>query len=127
MRLPSGTHGHPEKQEGALQRLFGLCLSGCFKHSKRILAAGGEHLAATVLQRSTPMIRLVSILSFLVATSVHAQPAAEEQAAEGVGALGITIFALLFFGGCAWYAWLTWRNEKKDREAKAKSEQKVTS
>jgi cbb3-type cytochrome oxidase subunit 3 len=73
------------------------------------------------------MIRLVSILSLLVATSVHAQSAVEEQAAEGVGALGITIFALLFFGGCVWYAWLTWRNEKKDREAKAKSERNATS
>lgn len=72
------------------------------------------------------MIRLVSILSLLVATSLHAQSAVDEQAAEGVGALGITIFALLFFGGCAWYAWLTWRNEKKDREAKANSEHKTT-
>ena len=71
------------------------------------------------------MIRLVSIFSLLVATSVHAQSAVEEQAAEGVGTLGITIFALLFFGGCVWYAWLTWRNEKKDREAKAKSERNI--
>jgi len=73
------------------------------------------------------MIRLVSILSFFVAASVHAQSAAEEPAMEGVGPLGITIFALLFFGGCVWYAWLTWRNEKKDREAKANSERNATS
>jgi hypothetical protein len=73
------------------------------------------------------MTRLVSILSLLVATSVHAQSVAEEQAMEGAGPLAITIFALVFFGGCAWYAWLTWRNEKKDREAKANSEKKVTS
>jgi len=71
------------------------------------------------------MIRLVSILPFLVATSVHAQVVAEEQVMEGAGPLAITIFALLFFGGCAWYAWLTWRNEKKDREAKTKSERKA--
>lgn len=70
------------------------------------------------------MIRLVSILSLLVATSVHAQ-SAEEQAMEGVGPLGITIFALVFFGGCAYYAWLTWRNERKDRAAKANSERKA--
>jgi hypothetical protein len=64
------------------------------------------------------MIRLFSIVSLLVTTSVHAaQPVAEEQM-ETVGPLGITIFALVFFGGCAWYAWLTWRNERKDREAK---------
>lgn len=73
------------------------------------------------------MIRLVSVLPLLVATSVHAQAVAEEQA-EGVGPIGITIFALLFFGGCAWYAWLTWRNEKKDREAKkTNSERNATS
>jgi hypothetical protein len=61
----------------------------------------------------------------LVTASVYAaQPVAEEQM-ETVGPLGITIFALVFFGGCAWYAWLTWRNEKKDREAKAKSERKT--
>jgi hypothetical protein len=71
------------------------------------------------------MIRLLSMVSLLVTTSVHAaQPVAEEQM-ETVGPLGITIFALIFFGGCAWYAWLTWRNEKKDREAKAKSERKA--
>lgn len=71
------------------------------------------------------MIRLFSIVSLLVTTSVYAaQPVAEEQM-ETVGPLGITIFALIFFGGCAWYAWLTWRNEKKDREAKAKSEGKT--
>jgi len=65
------------------------------------------------------MIRLVSIPSFLVATSVHAQAVTVE---EGAGPLAIWIFALLFFGVCAWYAWLTWRNEKRGREAKAKSE-----
>jgi hypothetical protein len=71
------------------------------------------------------MIRLFSIVSLLVTASVYAaQPVAEEQM-ETVGPLGITIFALVFFGGCAWYAWLTWRNEKKDREAKAKSERKT--
>jgi len=73
------------------------------------------------------MIRLVSILSLLVATSVHAQSVAEEQAMEGVGPLGITIFVLLFFGGCVCYAWLTWRNEKKDREARASNERNATS
>jgi cbb3-type cytochrome oxidase subunit 3 len=73
------------------------------------------------------MIRLVSTLSILVATSVHAQSVAEEQAMEGAGPLAITIFVLLFFGGCVWYAWLTWRNEKKDREAKANSERDATS
>ena len=73
------------------------------------------------------MIRLVSILPFLVATSVHAQSAVEEQVAEGAGPVAITIFVLLFFGGCVWYAWLTWRNEKKDREAKANSERNATS
>lgn len=73
------------------------------------------------------MIRFVSILPLLVATSHHAQAVVEEQVAEGVGPIGITIFALLFFGGCAWYAWLTWRNEKKDRQAKENSEQKATS
>lgn len=73
------------------------------------------------------MIRLVSILFLLVATSVYAQSVAEEQAMEGAGPLAITIFALLFFGACVWYAWLTWRNEKKDREAKANSERNATS
>ena len=68
------------------------------------------------------MIRLVSILSLLGASSVHAQSAAEDQ--ERVGPLGITIFALIFFGACVWYAWATWRNERRDREAKAKSESK---
>jgi cbb3-type cytochrome oxidase subunit 3 len=65
--------------------------------------------------------------SLLVATSVHAQSVAEEQAMEGAGPLAITIFALLFFGACVWYAWLTWRNEKKDREAKANSERDAAS
>jgi hypothetical protein len=97
-------------------------LSGCFKRSTRILTAGGGHLATAAFQRSTAMVRFVSILPLLVATSAHAL-VAEEQVTEGAaGPLAITIFALLFFGGCAWYAWLTWRNEKKDREAKAKSE-----
>jgi hypothetical protein len=73
------------------------------------------------------MIRLVSVLPFLVATSVHAQAVAEEQSMETAGPLAITLFALIFFGACAWYAWLTWRNEKKDREANAKSERKATS
>jgi hypothetical protein len=72
------------------------------------------------------MIRLVSILPFLVATSVHAQAVAEEQATEAAaGPIAITIFMLIFFGACALYAWLTWRNEKKDREAKTKSERKA--
>jgi heme/copper-type cytochrome/quinol oxidase subunit 2 len=64
------------------------------------------------------MIRLFSIVSLLVMTSVHAaQPAAEEQM-ETVGPLGVWIFALIFLGACVWYAWLTWRNERKDRQAK---------
>lgn len=71
------------------------------------------------------MIRLFPIVSLLVTTSVHAaQPVAEEQM-ETVGPLGVTIFALIFFGGCALYAWLTWRNEKKDRESKAKGERRT--
>ncbi len=66
------------------------------------------------------MSRLVSIVSLLAATSVHAQAAqavAEEQM-DTASPLAIWIFALLFFGGCAWYAWLTWRKEKKDRHVK---------
>jgi len=51
---------------------------------------------------------------------------AEEQATEAAaGPIAITIFMLIFFGACALYAWLTWRNEKKDREAKTKSERKA--
>jgi len=63
------------------------------------------------------MIRLVSFVPLLVATSVHAQAVAEEQM-ETASPLAIWLFAVLFFGGCAWYAWLTWRKEKKDRQAK---------
>jgi len=66
------------------------------------------------------MIRLVSFVPLLVATSVHAQAVAEEQM-ETASPLAIWLFAVLFFGGCAWYAWLTWRKEKKDRQAKKES------
>ena len=64
------------------------------------------------------MNRLGSIIPLIVATSVQAaQPVAEEQM-ETASPLAIWIFAVLFFGGCAWYAWMTWRNEKKDRQGK---------
>ena len=66
------------------------------------------------------MIRPVSVVSLLAAISVPAlaaQAIAEEQM-ETASPLAIWIFALVFFGGCAWYAWLTWRKEKKDRQSK---------
>jgi hypothetical protein len=60
------------------------------------------------------------MVSLLVATSTlaHAAQAVAEEQMETASPLAIWLFAMLFFGGCAWYAWMTWRNEKKDREAK---------
>jgi hypothetical protein len=63
------------------------------------------------------MIRIAAMLPMLTATAVFAQTTTTEPAMESAGPLTIALFAAVFFGSCAWFAWMTWRNEKKDRSA----------
>ena len=53
------------------------------------------------------------VLLGAVATAVHAQPA--EAPMETASPFAIWAFALLFFGACGVYGWMTWRNSKKDQ------------
>jgi len=66
------------------------------------------------------MIRIAALLPVLAAPSAIAQTATPDAAMETAGPFAIILFAAAFFGACAWFAWMTWRNEKKDRQANAK-------
>jgi hypothetical protein len=48
---------------------------------------------------------------------VHAQSGDAEQPMETAGPLAIWIFAILFFGAIALYAWMTWRGGKTRKDA----------
>jgi hypothetical protein len=63
------------------------------------------------------MIRIASLLPLLVATAVNAQTTTADMPIENAGPMAMILFAVAFFGACAWYAWMTWRNEKRDRLA----------
>ena len=61
------------------------------------------------------MNRIAALLPLLAATAVNAQTTTADTSSDNAGPLTIILFAVVFFGACAWYAWMTWRNEKRDR------------
>ncbi|MFN0304338.1 MAG: hypothetical protein ACKVQU_28730 [Burkholderiales bacterium] len=67
------------------------------------------------------MHRIASLLPLLIATAVNAQTTTADTSGENAGPLTMILFAAVFFGACAWYAWMTWRNEKRDRQAVKKA------
>lgn len=62
------------------------------------------------------MKRFAAFLPMLITTAAVAQTTVEDSSMENAGLLTIALFALAFFGCCAWFAWMTWRNEKKDQQ-----------
>ncbi|MFM9885683.1 MAG: hypothetical protein ACKVQT_21865 [Burkholderiales bacterium] len=67
------------------------------------------------------MHRIAALLPLLVASAVNAQSTTTDASADNASPLAIILFAAAFFGACAWYAWMTWRNEKRDRLAAKKA------
>jgi hypothetical protein len=63
------------------------------------------------------MVRLLAALMLFPALAVHAQSGDAEQPMETAGPLAIWIFAILFFGAIALYAWMTWRGGKTRKDA----------
>ena len=60
------------------------------------------------------MIKILSALP-LVFVSLAAYAVDAEAPAESAGMIG-TIVLLLFVGGCAAFAWMIWKNEKKSKQ-----------
>jgi Ca2+/Na+ antiporter len=60
------------------------------------------------------MSRILAALPLLVislaAYAVEAEPPAESSM------VGTIVFLLLFVGGCAAFAWMIWKNEKKSKQ-----------
>ncbi len=60
------------------------------------------------------MSRVLAALPLLVislaAYAVDAEPPAESSM------IGTIVFVLLFVGGCAAFAWMIWKNEKKSKQ-----------
>jgi hypothetical protein len=60
------------------------------------------------------MSRVLAALPLLVislaAYAVDAEPPAESSM------IGTIVFILLFVGGCAAFAWMIWKNEKKSKQ-----------
>ena len=60
------------------------------------------------------MSRVLAALPLLVislaAYAVEAEPPAESSM------IGTIVFILLFVGGCAAFAWMIWKNEKKSKQ-----------
>jgi hypothetical protein len=60
------------------------------------------------------MSRILAALPLLVislaAYAVDAEPPAESSM------VGTIVFILLFVGGCAAFAWMIWKNEKKSKQ-----------
>ena len=67
------------------------------------------------------MIRITTLLPLLTATAAIAQTTTPDASMENAGPMAIVLFAVAFFGACAWFAWMTWRNDKKDRQGKPAS------
>lgn len=64
------------------------------------------------------MSRLLFALALLVPSlAAYAQSAAAEPPVETAGPLAIWIFAILFFGAIGAYFYLTWRGERKPKDA----------
>lgn len=62
------------------------------------------------------MIRIAALLPMLTATVAFAQSTVTDSSSDNAGTLAIGLFVLAFFGCCAWFAWMTWRNEKKNQK-----------
>ena len=61
------------------------------------------------------MIKILSALpSVLASLAVYAVDA--EPPVESSGMVGTILFLLLFVGGCAAFAWMIWKNEKKSKQ-----------
>ena len=60
------------------------------------------------------MIKILSALP-LVFVSLAAYAVDAEAPAESSGMIGTIIFLVLFVGGCAAFAWMIWKNEKKTK------------
>lgn len=61
------------------------------------------------------MVRPLAALMLFHALVAHAQSGAPEQSVETAGPLAIWIFAILFFGSIAVYAWMTWRGHRRSK------------
>ena len=61
------------------------------------------------------MSRILAALPLvLVSLAAYADVAPEPPAEENM--VGTIIFLVLFVGGCAAFAWMIWRNEKKPKQ-----------
>ncbi len=65
---------------------------------------------------------LAHLLPLLVLSSAYAADVQDAPPPESINWIGITIFLVIFVGGCVAFIWMVWRNDKKTKQGGKKLE-----